>query len=116
MQPRTLFRYIAALSLGMFALYPYFLSGGQMSSRQMVWVKLVTVAALLFSPVRLFGQPEFRLALVFCLPVVVISLMLGLGESHISWETLQITAEPILCVSLGALLAWILLRFLRLRA
>jgi hypothetical protein len=116
MQTRALLRYIAALALGVLTLFPYFVFGGEVSSRQMMWFKLVIVAALLFSPVRLLGQPQFRLALVFCLPVAVISWILGFAESHISWGTLQVTAEPILCAWLGASLAWIVLRFLPLRA
>lgn len=118
MPTRALFGNIAALVLGILTLYPYFLFGGEVSSRLMIWVKLISFAALLFSPVGLFGQPQFRLVLVFCLPVAAISWVVGLGESlsHNVLGALPAIAEPILCAWLGASLAWIVLHFLRRRA
>lgn len=113
---RALFGYIAALVLGILTPFPYFLFVAEASSRQMIWVKLISYAALLFSPVRLLGQPQFRLVLVFCLPVATISSILGLAKSHNVLGTLPVIAEPILCAWLGASLAWIVLHFLRLRA
>ena len=114
MPTRALYGYVAALVLGILTLFPYFLLGGEASSRLVIWVKLIIYAALLFSPMRLLGQPQFRLALVFCLPVAAISLILGFAELPNFLGALQVIAEPILCVWLGASLAWIVLRVGRL--
>lgn len=116
MRTRTLFEYIASVALGIFTLFPYFLYGGEVSSRQMIWVRSIIVAALLFSPVGLLGRPQFRFVLVFCLPVAVISSILGFAESHNFWLSLKVTAEPILCALLGASFAWVVFRVLPLRA
>jgi hypothetical protein len=107
---RALSRYIVALVLGILTLYPYFLLGGAVSSRLEIWVKLIAYAALFFSPVRLLGSPQYRLALAFCLPVVAISLILGFPGLHNLLGGLQLIAEPIVCVWLGASLACIVLR------
>jgi hypothetical protein len=116
MPTRALFGYIAALVLGILTLFPYFLyGGGVVSSRLVMWVKLIIYAAVFFSPVRLLGHPQFRLVLVFCSPVAAISAILALAESQNFWWSLRVMAEPILCVWIGASLAWMLLRFLRLR-
>lgn len=110
MPTRTLFEYIAAFALGIIVLFPYFLFGGVVSSRLEIWVRLVVYAALLFSPVSRVGRPRFQLVLVFCFPVVAITLMLGFAESHNFLDGLPAIAEPILCVLLGASLACIALR------
>jgi hypothetical protein len=103
MPTRALFGYIAALVLGILTLFPYFLGfpfGGESSSRQMIRVKLIIFAALLFSPVRLLGQPQFRLALVFCLAVAAISSILGLAKSQ------NFGGAPTCCGANSVRLAW----------
>ncbi len=114
MPMRASFGSVAALVLEIFTLFPYFLLVGEASSRLMIWVKLIIYAALLFSPVRLLGQPKFRLVLVFCLPVAAISLILGFAEPPNLLGALRAITEPILCVWLGASLAWIVLHVGRL--
>jgi hypothetical protein len=113
MSKREIFGYVAALVLGMLTLLPYFLYGGEVSSRVLIWVKLVTYAALLCGSLRLLGQLRFRLVMVYCLPVTAISMILGTAESGPPWIGLHIVAEPILCVWTGASLAWLLSRYLR---
>jgi hypothetical protein len=110
MPRRALFGYIVALLLGILTLYPYFLLGGAVSSKLEICVRLIAYAALFFTPVRLLGPPQYRLALVFCLPVVAISLTLGFAELHNLFTGLQVIAEPIVCVLLGASLACLVLR------
>ncbi len=111
MSTRALLKYIVALALGILLLFPYFVVGSVVSSKFEIWVRLIAFVALFFSPLRVLGLPHFRLALVFCLPVVVITLIIGVGESLEFLDVLQPIAEPILCVWLGASLACIMLRF-----
>lgn len=110
MPARAWLGYVVAFVLGILTLFPYFLIGGEASSRLAVWAKLVVYAAFSFSPVRLLGPPQFRLVLAFCLPVSAVSLLIGFAETPDLLVGLQIVAEPILCVWLGASLAWVLLR------
>jgi len=111
MSARSWLGYIAAFVLGMLAMLPYFLFGGTVSSRLFIWCKLIIYAILLFSPLRLFGRPQFRLVPIFCLPVIALSSAIGLPGPHDLSAGLQIIAEPILCVWIGALFAWIALSF-----
>lgn len=90
---------------------PYFLFGGTASSRLIIWCKLIVYAILLFSPLRLLGRPQCRLVPIFCLPVIALSSAIGLPGPHALSTGLQMIAEPILCVWIGALLAWIALNF-----
>lgn len=78
------------------------------------WVRLVAYAALLFSPMSLFEKPQFRLVLVFCLPVIAITSMLGFAKWDDLLSGLQVIAEPILCVWFGASLAYTVVRLSRL--
>lgn len=110
MPRRTLFGYVVALLLGILTLYPYFLLGGAVSSRPESWVRLIAYAALFFTPVRLLGPPQYRLVLVYCLPVVAISLTLGFAELRNLFSGLQVIGEPLVCVLLGASLACVVLR------
>lgn len=115
MPARAWLGYVAALVLGILTLFPYFLLGGAVSSRLVIWAKLIIYAALFFAPLRLLGQPQFRLVLAFCLPVAAISLLLGFAESNDLLVGLKIIAQPVLCVWLGASLAWLALRLGQIR-
>lgn len=111
MPARSWLGYIAAFVLGMLAMLPYFLFGGTASSRLFIWCKLIIYAILLFSPLRLLGRPQFQLVPIFCLPVIAVSSAIGLPGPHDLSNGLKIIAEPILCVWIGALLAWNALSF-----
>lgn len=113
MSSREMGTYFAAFILGIVTLYPYFLMGGEVSSKVWMWARLVAYAVLLFGSLRLVGQLRFRLLIAYCAPVTAISLLLGMGGSSASWNGLLIAAEPIVCVWAGASLALLLLRYFR---
>lgn len=113
MRAQSWLGYLAALLLGMLAFFPYFHLGGVAQSKLAIWAKLIIYAALLFSPLGFLGRPRFRLVPIFAFSVVAVSSIVWLPGSLDLWGGMQIVAEPILCIWLGASLAWIALHFIQ---